>query len=382
MKLAVFSHKKCWTDPNSQTGFVTVGGFAQQMRALSELFDQTTLYLLCQKTAVPSQATPLQGHYLTVVPLPPLPEAGWRRKWALPIWLLGNLATVWRAIQQAEAVHTPVPSDIGGVGLLLSLCQKKRLFVRHCSLWGQKSTLAGWLLFWLLEWVADKEQTVVMATGGSNHPPSRNPHIEWIFSSSLTIEEWTVLPQAQPWQKGEPLNLIFVGRLEAVKNVDRLLPAVADVRQAYPFLRLHIVGQGTMMPALQQLSQQLQLPPFVTFHGNLMHTQVMHLLSQSHLFLLPSQFEGFPKALWEAMACGLPIIATHTSVVPFLVGQAGILLPQPTVPAISAAIHQMLSDPERMAQMGYLARQNSQQYNLDGWQQQIRQRLTSAGWQR
>ena len=382
MKLAVISHKKSWREGESPTGVVTVGGFPQQMAALAGLFSQTTVYVPAEPAPIPQEAMPLSGRNLSVISLTPLPERGLKRKLAMLAWLPRNLPTLWRGVQAADAVHTPIPSDMGMVGMFVALAQAKPLFIRHCSLWGQTFTLTGRFLHWFLERIAGRNQTIVMATGGSDQPPSRrNPTIQWIFSSSLTAEQWANLPQSQPWPGNQPLRLVTVGRMEPVKNTAIILQAVAQLRSSFrPGLHLDLVGDGTTLPSLKAQTTSLGLNDIVTFHGNLTHEKVLNVLAQAHLFLLPSHFEGFPKAALEAMACGLPVIATAVSVLPHLVKDNGLLLEKPTVENLTQAIRQISQEPQTMATMAAGARAESRHYTLDGWQQTIGGRLRQS-WQ-
>lgn len=383
MKIAVISHKKSWLERESPTGVVTIGGFPQQMAALSELFSQMVVYIPAQSTPCPKGALPLSGRNLSVTSLTPLPERGFKRKLAMLAWLPRNLPTLWRGVQAADGVHTPIPSDIGMVGMFIALAQAKPLFIRHCSLWGQTFTLTGRFLHWFLERIAGRNQTVVMATGGSDQPPSPiNPAIQWIFSSSLTADQWARLPQSRPWPGDQPLRLVTVGRMEPVKNTAIVLQAVAQLRSSFrPGLHLDLVGDGTTLGDLKAQATTLGLNDVVTFHGNLAHEKVLNVLAQSHLFLLPSHFEGFPKAALEAMACGLPVIATAISVLPHLVKDNGVLLKKPTVENLVEAIRQISQEPQKMAVMAVGARAESSRYTLDGWRQTIGDRLCQS-WQR
>ncbi|MCA9991747.1 MAG: glycosyltransferase family 4 protein, partial [Anaerolineales bacterium] len=251
-------------------------------------------------------------------------------------------------------------------------------FVRYCTVWGRKYSLTARFLLWLLERVAGG-RNVVMATGGAASPPSaRNPNITWIFSTSLTAAAWQALPQAVPWQRGSTVRLISVGRVEPVKNLAALLQALPAVRQVYPHLHLDVVGEGTALPGLRQQAAALGLDEVITFHGNLGHQAVLGLLGTAHIYLMPSLVEGFPKALLEAMACGLPAVATAVSVIPRLVGTSGVLLPEPTPAAIAAAVTSLLADDARLAAMGRAGRAASQQYTLEGWQQVIGERLAEV----
>lgn len=184
MRLAVISHKPCWPAPDSPSGYATDGGFPFQMAALSELFDQTMLVIPAHKVSAPSGTSPLQGHHLSVLALGQ--PAGFRlhRKLSLLLWMPRNIPRIWNAIRWADAVHTPVPGDIGLIGILFSLLQRKPLFVRHCGMWSKTGRFSRRFLVWMLEHIAGGKN-VVLATGGAAscpHPETRRstgflPHL-------------------------------------------------------------------------------------------------------------------------------------------------------------------------------------------------------------
>ncbi len=219
-----------------------------------------------------------------------------------------------------------------------------------------------------------------MATGGAEKPPSsRNPAISWIFSTALTAAELDDTSLAKPWKAGETLRLVTVGSLLPGKNISALIAALPLLRDRFPDLGLEVIGSGRLLGDLQQQTRLLGLEEVVNFSGNLSHDQVMAHLSQSHVFVFPTLYEGFPKALLEAMACGLPIVANPVSVIPKLLeGGAGLLLNGQDALSITDALSDLLSDSEKMAAMGRLARERAQRYTLERWRDEIGQRLTEA----
>ena len=87
------------------------------------------------------------------------------------------------------------------------------------------------------------------------------------------------------------------------------------------------------------------------------------------MFFQQTQKEGFPKALLEAMACGLPSIASRVSVIPFLIeDECGWVLNETNEGAISDAVIQMINTPSRMESMGKSARKKSELYTLENWE--------------
>jgi glycosyltransferase involved in cell wall biosynthesis len=356
--------------------YVTVGGFPFQIQAISEIFEHTTLIIARRKPPVADGAIPLSGYNLDVRALDEPHGSDFQRKLALLIWIPRNLLSLWFSIKRADTVHAIVPGDIGLLGLLVALAQRKPLFVRHCGTWGEPVTLVDKALFWLLERIAGG-RNVVLATGGAVTPPSiKNRNIQWIFSTSLSEHEITNTPIALHWKYGEPLQLITVGRLSAGKNIASAIEALVEIEKIYPSVYLHIVGGGKDRFSLEKLADKSGVSHKVIFHGNVSHIEVLRALSRSHLFIFPTRVkEGFPKALLEAMACGLPVIATQVSVIPDLIHDCGILLSEPNAQSISAAVLSLINDEPRMQTLAMRARQDSPKYTIERWRDQIRSHL-------
>jgi glycosyltransferase involved in cell wall biosynthesis len=97
-------------------------------------------------------------------------------------------------------------------------------------------------------------------------------------------------------------RVIFVGRLAPEKNLRALVEAVARV----PGARLRLVGEGPERAALEEAARRAGAA--VEFTGTVTNDAVPGLLNTATLFALPSHYEGQPKALLEAMACGLPVV--------------------------------------------------------------------------
>jgi glycosyltransferase involved in cell wall biosynthesis len=379
MNLLVISHKETWPDPASPTGYSTTGGFPFQMQAISELFDQTLLLLLRRAVSPPPGLRPLTGHNLSVQTLPEPASTDLRRKLALLTWLPRYLPIIWNAVRRADAVHAPVPGDIGLIGILIALAQRKPLFIRHCGTWGRPETIADRFLFWLLEKIAGG-RNVVLATGGADISPSqRNPNIHWIFSTTLSQNELADLLFAVPWQPGSPPCLVTVARLTTEKNIQSILRALPFLKTRHPEICLSVVGDGPARSMLEDLARELGLADRVVFHGNCAHADVLHILTQSHLFVLPTRVkEGFPKAVLEALACGLPIVASNVSVIPFLIRDCGRVLESPDPERVAATILDLLENPALLQTLGEIARQRASGYTLEVWQAQIAGHLRAA----
>lgn len=155
--------------------------------------------------------------------------------------------------------------------------------------------------------------------------------------------------------RGQP-RAICIARLDPVKDIPGLLEAVVRVRPTFPWFRLDIVGEGPDRNRIEQARSRLELDDVVALRGH--RTDVPALLEDADLFLLASISEGVSLTLLEAMAAGLPIVATavggNREVV--VEGETGFLVPSRDPAALAAAIARLLSSPELRARMGAAAR--------------------------
>lgn len=133
-----------------------------------------------------------------------------------------------------------------------------------------------------------------------------------------------------------------VGRLEPVKGPDVLVDAV----QRCPEAHLVLVGDGSLFAQLDR--------PRVHRLG--LRHDVPRLLSAFDLFAMGSRNEGLPLALLEAMAAGLPVVATAVGGVPDAVGDAGVVVPPEDPAALAAALAPLVADAEHRAELGARAR--------------------------
>lgn len=380
MKLAIISHKPCWHDPEASSVVRTTGGFPFQISAISDLFEQTTLLVPLVQAPLPEGLTPLTGRNLQTLFLRQPPGIGLRRKLSMPTWLLVSFPHIWYAVRQADAVHVPIPGDIGTFGIVAALMQRKPLFVRYCGVWNRANTLAERFWQWLLVKIAGGRNVVLATGGGSPKPSAQNESIDWIFSTSLSQDTIDALSCATSQPSLAPLRLITVGRQVAGKNTDLVIKALARLREGHSAVTLDVVGDGAAQPALRQLVAQLGLDDSVHFHGNVPHQRVLDLLRKATIFCFPTNSEGFPKAVHEALACGLPVVTTNVSVLPDLIerNRCGMIIESRTPDSIAAAISEIAADSAAYQEMSSNARQVARRYSLENWRDAINEKLQEA----
>jgi colanic acid/amylovoran biosynthesis glycosyltransferase len=112
-------------------------------------------------------------------------------------------------------------------------------------------------------------------------------------------------------------TIICVGRLSPEKGQAGLLRCFSKLSAKYPELKLRLVGDGPDRPALEAMAAELGTP--VSFAGRLPETDTLAEIAQSDLLVLPSFMEGLPIVLMEAMAIGVPVVASRVAGIPELV---------------------------------------------------------------
>ncbi len=144
----------------------------------------------------------------------------------------------------------------------------------------------------------------------------------------------------------------IVAKLSPVKGHQYFLEAAAEIAEARPDVAFLVVGDGIRKRELEEMAAELGIADRVTFAGA--RDDVPSLLKLMDVFVLSSLSEGSPNAVLEAMAAGLPVVATDVGGLPEIVidGESGILVPPGDSGALAAAVRELLDDPTRAGTMG------------------------------
>ena len=161
-------------------------------------------------------------------------------------------------------------------------------------------------------------------------------------------------------QPGE-LLLVAVGNLVPRKGHRVLLEALRPLAGSdVPPWHVAIAGRGKQKESLQQLAGELGIGERVHLLGH--RDDIPDLLAAADVFVMPSLWEGLPLAILEAMFAGKPVVASAISGIPEAIesGVQGFLVPGGDVPALSAALRAVLTDPARRAAFGAAGRRRAE----------------------
>jgi len=168
-----------------------------------------------------------------------------------------------------------------------------------------------------------------------------------VLPSRIDIRRW------EPGPPHRPVRLVAVALLERHKGIDVLLEACARLAEQAPPMHLDVYGDGSLRPDLERRASKHRLD--ATFHGHV--SGVRDRLLEADLFVLPSRGENLPITILEAMAIGLPVVATRVGGIAELVqdGVTGLLVEPDDVNGLADALAILIGDAERRAAMGRAA---------------------------
>lgn len=337
MKLCVVSFKECWRDPSSDA-WMSDGGFPRQMTAMASLFDETVLVT----PRVPARAggIPLPAA-VRVVPLPLPAGVDARRKLSVLAGLSRYVGLIAPEVRRADAVHVPLPGDLPFIGMVIAQALRKPLLARYGSSWAVNAETTmmnrltkGWMR------MAAGGRNVMLATGHGDGPPA--PRMHWIFASAIWASELRTFRPRVDRALSAPPRLVYAGRLSPEKGVAVLLRALALLDAP---VSLTLAGDGPERATLEADAYRLLPPGTVTFAGQLDREALSRCLGEADVCVQPSRTEGFSKAWLDAMAHGLPVIASDVGAARAVIGadgERGLLVPPGDPAALASAIARLL----------------------------------------
>jgi glycogen(starch) synthase len=171
-----------------------------------------------------------------------------------------------------------------------------------------------------------------------------------VIPNGIDVSEWTTTPNEVAAARGRyagagPL-VLFAGRLEWEKGVHTLVAAMPRLRRRFPGLRLVVVGKGSQLEALQELTVTLRVSRAVEFTGWLTEGWLRAVSAAADVAVIPSVYEPFGLVALEAAALGTPLVVSDTGGLAEIVvnGETGLTFPPLDAAALADAVTAMLRD--------------------------------------
>ena len=192
--------------------------------------------------------------------------------------------------------------------------------------------------------------------------------LPWARSVMLSSRGALVIPNPlRPMSESKSgersYTVIAVGRLDRAKGHDVLIRAFAELASEFSQWSLAIIGEGPERDSLQALAAALDVGDSVSLPGWMAAPE--DALAKAAVFVMPSRYEGFPNALLEGMAAGLPVVCTACGGSDELVdnGVSGFIVPVDSVSELAAAMRRLMSDAPLRQWMGSHAAAAARRYS-------------------
>lgn len=302
------------------------------------------------------------GRYLATLLLAMRLRGAGARAALWQLFYFGEAGLMWRqcrkrGIRHIHAHHANVGSDVALLASRLGGDDWSWSFTMHGSTeffdvrehrLAQKAELARFVVC-----VSDHGRSQIMSLVDPRH-------WEKLVVVHCGVDVEAFRPAAEPAGDGRAPEILTVGRIVPVKGQSLLVEAVAELRRRGLEARLTIVGDGPRLADLRSLAARLDVGDQVDFAGSVGQHEIAARYARADVFALPSFAEGLPVVLMEAMASGLPVVASRITGVPELVeeGVSGLLVAPGRGDELAGALERVLREPpEARRAMGLAGRE-------------------------
>ena len=180
--------------------------------------------------------------------------------------------------------------------------------------------------------------------------------IENIPSSTLTEDD---LFYREDTCLGDTINILFTGRIDVQKGLLELVEAFAKLHCEHPTTRLHFVGwednpEKPVEKALIKRAEGLEVREQIVFHGRKqLGEELWQMYRMADIYCIPSYHEGFPRTIWEAMANGLPVVATPVGAIPYYLShqENAYFITTKSVESLVQGLRTLIENPELRKRM-------------------------------
>ena len=351
--------------------------YVREIDQWAELFDEVRIACPLRGSPPGPDNTPFTAGNVVVVPLPETggTTVGAKLRQAALVPLLCVRLVV--AMRRADIVHPRCPGNVGLLAVLLRPLARRPTVTKYAGQWGSYA-VEPWsyrLQRWLLRRPSWRDPVTVYGRAATDPP-----HVVSFFSSAIASHDLARaadVARARRWT--HKAQVLFVGRLSAMKNVDTVIRAVADLGRQEIDVSLTVLGDGPEHDVLEALVDELNASDLIDLRGAVPFEEVMAAYEDHDVLVLVSETEGFPKVIAESMAFGLVVVGSDIGYVrEMLANGRGLLVPPGDVAGVVSAFRGIIVDPDCSREISQRAASWATDYSVEALQARLRELIVAA----
>jgi glycosyltransferase involved in cell wall biosynthesis len=320
MRLLIISHTPHYMKEDQIVGW---GSTVREIDHLAALFDEVVHIAPLHPEQDPGSSLPYTSPKVRVRPVKPAGGNGFIDKLSILKQVPVYVRVMLEEMKTADIVHVRCPAAISLIALLLLIVKQRPTYrwVKYAGNW--KPIDEDPLTYRFQRWLIAKNY--VRGIGSINGKWAVQPqHLLTFVNPCLTKTE---LEEGQEFarqkQLTNPIQLLFVGRLEEAKGVTQVLQIAVELRNQGQQFRLRLIGDGTDREKYINLARKMRIEADTEFIGFVPRDKLSKYYQTTHFVLLPSSSEGWPKVLSEAMAYGIVVLASDVASIPQILQESG-----------------------------------------------------------
>jgi len=367
LRLLIISHTDHYKD--AEGNIYGWGPTVREIDALTALFDEIVHIACLYDQSPPPSAVKYNSGKVRFVGIEPFGGKGLKNKLKIITTALHNLGLIKRELRDADVFQFRAPTSIGLYIIpYLTWGSKKKGWYKYAGNWmAECPALSYRLQRWML---LNLQRRKITINGRWENQPAKCLSFEnpCLYGKDRMIG----IDSVENKSFDQPLNLCFAGRLDKEKGIYDILTALKNYPHKERIGRLDIVGDGPEMQHLKNAVQDIGIN--VHLHGALSRGELFTIYKNSHLLLLPSESEGFPKVVAEAANFGcIPVVTNVSSIGQYVNETNGFLWERDEISFADYLAQLNLSNPSQLKEMAVNAHEMAATFTYDHYITRIKE---------
>ncbi|MGI9629035.1 MAG: glycosyltransferase [Longimicrobiales bacterium] len=365
------------------------GGFGRHLDVFADRAERVTILTCAKDVDEAPDEYRLRARNVTIVALPPF-QGGSRLKryWSMCRAALAAAARLPELMKTADVLHPRLPSTVGMVGAVFSRFYSGPVVYYLAGDWvtalrAKKSMVArgaAAVLAPVLRWMVKNGHCFTAGEAVARSLEGDDERVTVVMTTALDSSHVLDRDDAVGRVVRPPRVMLFVGAVWKMKGAHHFVDAVPELRLRHPELRARLIGQIVGDDWLSPKLLSLGLTDVVEHHPHMAWDRLMETYDEADVFVMPSvegRGEGVPKVALEAMARGVPVVASDVGGIRALIrdGVNGLLVESGSVDALVEAVSRIWEDQELRASLSEAGVGTAAGYGLDALIDQMVDRM-------